>query len=124
VVVLARHNPLESTAMVLLGVGGAAFPPVWLLGAGLALASKVWDLRDKWVGLVVPVLLVIAGTALALISGGRHGSLGSYAFEAWLSAGRLSRGVAVLSAGYLLWRLHRGPREPRQPPWNVPGRLG
>jgi hypothetical protein len=40
-----------------------------------------------------------------------------------VSAGRISRIAAVIGAGYLLWRLHRGPRAPRQPPWNVPRRI-
>jgi hypothetical protein len=122
-IVLARNNLLEAAALVLLGAGGAAFPPIWLLGVCLALVSKTWDLRDKWVGLTVPVLLVIGGTVAALILGGQHGSLNSYAVEAWVSAGRISRIAAVIGAGYLLWRLHRGPRAPRQPPWNVPRRI-
>ncbi|HXP20320.1 MAG TPA: hypothetical protein VN840_11815 [Streptosporangiaceae bacterium] len=122
--VLARRNPLEAITLVLMGVGGAIFPPVWLFGVGLALTSKIWDRRDKWVGILVPAMLVVAGAVLALILGGTHGSIGSYAFEAWLSAGRVSRAASVVGAGYLAWRLNRGPREPKQPPWNVPRRRG
>ena len=121
---LVRHRPLEAAALVLLGIGGAAFPPVWLLGAVLVMTSKKWDLHDKWVGLVAPVLLVISGTALVVVLGGEHPSLASYAWEAWLGAGRIGRIVALLGAGYLLWRLRRGPRDPRQPPWNTPHRTG
>jgi hypothetical protein len=124
VAVLARRNPLEMIALLLLGIGGAAYPPIWLLGAVLALASRAWDLRDKWTGIVGPVVLVIMGAFATLLLGGRHNTLGSYASEVWISAGRISRVVAVLGAAYLLWRLHRGPRAPRQPPWNVPRRLG
>jgi hypothetical protein len=122
--VLARRNPLEAIVLVLMAAGGVAFPPIWLIGAGLAMTSKTWDLRDKWIGIAVPVLLVVCGAVLALILGGNRGSLGSYAFEAWLSAGRVSRGASVVGAGYLFWRLHRGPREPKEPPWNVPRRRG
>ena len=47
----ARRRPLEATAIVLMGLGGLIFPPVWLLGAALTLFSKHWDFRDRWVGL-------------------------------------------------------------------------
>jgi hypothetical protein len=117
-----RHK-LETIAVLLLGVGGAVYPPVWLLGVLVALPSKTWDLRDKWTGLVAPVLLVIVSTVLIVVVGGKHPTLGSYAFEAWLGAGRVSRIAAVLGAGYLFWRLRRGPRVRRRPPW-VPHGLG
>lgn len=117
---MARRKPLEAIAIVLLGVGGAVFPPVWLLGAAIVLVSRAWDLRDKWVGLALPILLVIAGIVLVVIVGGERRTLASYALEVWLSVGRLSRVAALFSAGYLLWRLGRGPRIPRQPPWNTP----
>ena len=54
VVAWSREKTLESVATILLGVGGVIFPPIWLLGAVVALASKVWDYRDKWVGLAGP----------------------------------------------------------------------
>jgi len=122
---LVRGHKLEIVALLLLGVGGAFFPPVWILGALLAMAvpPRVWDIRDKWTGLAAPVLLTIAGTVLVVLLGGRRGSIGSYAFEAWVAAGRLSRLMAVAGAAYLAWRLYRGRREPRQPPWKVPKRL-
>ena len=41
---LARRYPLESIAVVLLGVGGLIFPfPFWLLGGLLAIWSRVWQ---------------------------------------------------------------------------------
>src|SRR5262249_57476468 len=112
-----------------LGVGGggwgdAKYPPIWLIGALIVVISRKWDLRDKWLGLSMPVVVVIFGATLTIVLGGQHTSLGSYAFEAWLAASRLSRIGAVLSAMYLLWRLYKGPREPRQPPWTVPRRPG
>lgn len=123
VAIAQRHKP-EALAVVLLGVGGAVFPPIWLLGALICLTSKTWDIRDKWMGIALPVLIVIVGAALIVVVGGPKDSLSSYAYEAWLGAGRLSRAVAVVSAGYLLWRLHAGRRHPRQPPWNVPHKFG
>jgi hypothetical protein len=64
------------------------------------------------------VILVIVGAWLAVTVGGKHGSIGAYAYEAWVVAGYLSRVAALLGAVYLGWRLHRGPREPAVPPWN------
>ena len=114
----ARRRPLEATAIVLMGLGGLIFPPVWLLGAALTLFSKHWDFRDRWVGLAGPVVLVIAGTGISLVHGGSHDSIGPYLHEAWMSAVYLSRLGAVLGAAYLTWRLRRGRREPPVPPWN------
>ncbi len=122
-VMLALSNKLEVLAIVLLAAG-AIYPPVWLLGALLALPSRTWDIRDKFFGITLPVILVIVGTALVLVLGGQHSSIGSYAFEAWLGAGRLSRALALAGAIYLLWVLRRGRRQPKQPPWRVPGRPG
>ena len=121
---LVRNNVVEVIAVMLLGVGGAIFQPIWLLGALFALPSKKWDIRDKFVGITLPVLLMIVGTVLILWIGGQRGSIGSYATEAWVGAGRLSRGLAVAGAIYLLWGLRRGRPKPKQPPWNVPHRLG
>jgi ribosomal protein L34 len=116
--VIARRHPLEACALLLLGPGGLAFPPIWLFGVLVALPSKIWDFRDKWVGLAGPVVLVIVGAWLAVTLGGKHGSVGAYAYEAWLVAGYLSRAAAVLGAAYLAWRLHHGRRQPAEPPWN------
>lgn len=122
--VLARRHPLEIAAVLLLGVGGAIFPPVWLLGVPLAMMSRVWDLRDKWIGVAGPVLAVIFGTVATLIMGGQQEPMIKYATEAWVWAGRIERVAAAVGAAYLLWRIFRGPRELKQPPWNLPHRLG
>jgi len=123
-VVIAARDWLETIAVLLQGVGGAIYPPIWFIGALITAFSRKLDLRDKWLGLTLPVLAVILGTTLTIVLGGQHSSLGSYAYEGWLAAGRLSRIAAVLGAAYLLWRLHRGPREPRRPPWNPPRKQG
>lgn len=121
--VAARRRPLEATAVVLLGLGGLIYPPVWLMGALIALASRVWDHRDKWIGLGAPVVLVIAGIAADVsLSGSQHG-LGGYVREAWLFGGHICRIAALLGAVYLAWRAQRGPRPPAIPPWQKPRRI-
>jgi hypothetical protein len=120
----ARRRPLEATAVVLLGLGGLIFPPVWLIGAAIALISRVWDFRDKWVGLALPVFLVIAGMGADISLSPSQTSLGAYIKEAWIFGGHFSRIVAVLGAVYLTWRAERGRRTPAVPPWNKPRRFG
>jgi hypothetical protein len=112
----SRHHKLETVAIALLGLGGAIFPPVWLLGAAVALASRLWDYRDKWVGLVLPILVTVVGTAVGISVGGRV-SFGHSMHEGWEFAVDVSRATAVLSACYLGWRAARGPRPP-VPPWD------
>jgi hypothetical protein len=121
---MARANKLEFVALALLGIGGVVYPPIWLLGAVLAMPSRKWDMNDKVLGLVLPVMLVIVGTVVTLLLGGVHNTLDSYVREAWLGAERLSRVSALLGAIFLLWSLRRGRRQPKEPPWNIPHRLG
>jgi len=120
----ARRQPLEATALVLLGIGGLIFPPIWLVGALVALLSKSWDFRDKWAGLAGPVALVIVSTWILTALGGEQSSFGGYLREAWLSAGHLSRVAAVLGAAYLAWRLQHGRPQRAVPPWTRPRGLG
>jgi hypothetical protein len=100
------------------------YPPIWLIGVLVALSSRKWDHRDKWLGLGLPIPLVVFGATMVLLLGGQQQSMGHYATEAWLAAGRLSRIAVVLGAGYLLQRLHKyqGKRERRRPPWGPPHR--
>jgi hypothetical protein len=122
---LARRSPVEAAAVVLLGLGGAIYPPVWLVGAVMALAhqSKVWDYRDKWLGVATPVLLLVVGTALAVTLGNHYPKMGGYVHEGWVYADVLSRIVAFLGACYLLWRLVHGKPRPVVPPWNRPHKV-
>jgi len=117
-----RRNPLEASAVALLGVGGAVYPPVWLVGAAVALPSRVWDGRDKWLGLALPVLLTIVAAALGITAAG-HVSVGHSVHEGWVFGVAGSRVCAVLSAGYLCWRSVLGRRDPAVPPWNRPHRV-
>jgi hypothetical protein len=120
---LARRCPLEASAIAAMGLGGLVYPPVWLLGAAVALLSKHWDFRDKWIGLAGPVLLVIAGTGISVALGGNRTSFGAYLHAAWMAADYLSRAAAVLGAVYLTRCVQRGRRQPPVPPWNRPHRL-
>ncbi|MHB1875430.1 MAG: hypothetical protein ACYCPF_11310 [Streptosporangiaceae bacterium] len=121
---LSRRHKVATLAVILLGLGGAIYPPVWVIGVFVALPCRKWDMRDKWIALGAPVLLLIVGTVAIVVLGGAHVSLGAYAVEAWHGADLLSRMLALASGAYLLVRLIRGRREPKQPPWNVPHRLG
>jgi hypothetical protein len=119
---LARKHPLEAVAVVLLGLGGLILPfPFWLIGGLVALRSRRWDARDKWIALAGPplvtfmVLLIRAAT-----------SAGNF-FSAFYHAAGNDVGVSirvgcVLCAGYLIWRLRRGPRLRTLPPWQRPRR--
>jgi len=119
---LARSHPLETIAVLLLGVGGLILPPLWLAGGLVAAVSRIWDARDKWLALLGPPLFVLAGLLLAGLDGGHHGFFGGFmhAFDAYRDY--LIRGGAVLTAGYLAWRIRRGPRMRSLPPWQRPRR--
>ena len=117
-IALAIRDKLETLAILLLGVGGAVYPPVWFLGAFLALISPKWDLRDKLLGLVLPAILVVFGAVMVVALGSARSTLTQYGVEGWLAAGRLSRVGAVIGAGYLLRRVYRGKRAQKPPPWS------
>ncbi|HUC57264.1 MAG TPA: hypothetical protein VMA95_07675 [Streptosporangiaceae bacterium] len=122
---LARQNPVEIIAVLLLGLGGVLYPPVWLIGFLIALPSRKWDVRDKFLGLMLPLILVIFGTVLVLAFGGQHSTIGSYGHEAWLGAERICRLTTAGGAVYLLWALRRAKRKPpKEPPWRLSPRFG
>jgi hypothetical protein len=113
---LARRRPLEFTAVVLLGLGGLIYPPVWLAGTVVALLSRLWTIRDKLAGLVAPAVLATVG-AVGLAMGSSHTSGSAYVHTALTIGGYLIRAGAVLGAAYLAWRLQRSPRQQAAPPW-------
>jgi hypothetical protein len=112
-----RTQPLESVAVVLIGIGGAAFPPVWVLGAAVALASRVWNHRDKWTGLGLPVLLTVVGTVAGICLTAGHATLSHDVHDGFVSADMLSRVLALLGAVYLGWRASPARRRPVVPSW-------
>ena len=54
-----RGGHLETAALAVLAVGWLLPPFGWLLGAGLATASRVWSVREKLVGLVGTALFAL-----------------------------------------------------------------
>jgi hypothetical protein len=115
---LARQWPLESVAVVLIGVGGLILPVVfWPAGGLVSLWSRVWDARDKWAALFVPPLITLLGALLiAVIRGGQGDVAVAYWHALLLGWGYLLRVGCLLSAAYLVLRVRRGPRK-RVPPW-------
>ena len=61
-----RHHAPEAVGLALFVLAGVwwnvAF--VWVLGAVLILLSQVWETRDKWVGVGLPLLACVVGVAL------------------------------------------------------------
>jgi hypothetical protein len=117
---LARKHPLEAVSVILLGVGGLILPfPFWLIGGIVALWSRRWDARDKWIALAGPPLVTFA--VLLIRAGTSPGNFFSAFYHASQNDVGLSiRAGCVLCAGYLIWRLRRGPRMRTLPPWQRP----
>jgi hypothetical protein len=117
---LARKNPLEAVAVVLLGLGGLILPfPFWLIGGLVALRSRRWDARDKWIALAGPPLVALTVLVTrAVTSAGNFFS--AFYHAAGNDVGLSIRVGCVLCAGYLIWRLRRGPRLRTLPPWQRP----
>ena len=116
---LARKHPLEAVAVVLLGLGGLILPfPFWLIGGLVALRSRRWDARDKWMALAGPPLFTLA--VLLIRAGTSPGNFFSDFYRARHDVGLSIRAGCVLCASYLVWRLRRGPRLRTLPPWQRP----
>lgn len=106
--------------VLIMGVGGALYPPIWLVGGGMTIGARNWERREKLIAVVVPILLAVIGACYAVVIGGQRVSLGSYAWEMWLAGERLSRLGAVISALFLSWRLARPQRgSPSRNPWRI-----
>jgi len=117
---LARHNPLEAIAVVVLILGVLIFPPLWLIGVFIALLSRLWNPLDKMIGLAGPVLLSIIGTGVGLIMGETRHSPTEYLKEGLALSTDLLRTGAILGAIYLAWRVTKGRRQESTPPWMRP----
>jgi hypothetical protein len=113
---VARRYPLESAAVVVLGVGGLLYPfPLWLVGGVLTIWSRIWFARDKWVAILGPPVIALVGVLVTamLMKGGLIGNL-PHAFR--LDFGYLLRLGSLLCAIYLALQARRGPQR-RPPPW-------
>jgi hypothetical protein len=121
VLALIRRHPLETVAVLLLGVGGLVYPfPLWLIAVVAVIASRGWDARDKWAAVAIPVAFtLIAAIAIAGLFA-RSGSLAGYLSTVRIDGWDLIRAGSVVAAAYLAWRLRRGRRPPREPPWRRP----
>jgi len=115
---MARRSPLETIAILLLGVGGFLYPfPFWLLGGLLALWSRTWNAQDKWIALAGPLAIAFVGTLVtALIIGGLSHAVPMYPHAFRVSVGYLLRAGCVICAVYLAMQARRGPQR-RLPPW-------
>ncbi|MBO0771094.1 MAG: hypothetical protein J2P35_06510 [Actinobacteria bacterium] len=113
-----RAHPREAAAIVLLGIGGLLLPvPFWFIGAIASLLSRLWDGRDKTAAFLGPVLVCLAVTIpLAAVVGGHGNPVVVYLHLLRVDARYLIRLGCLASAGYLAWRVRRGPRL-RIPPW-------
>lgn len=120
---LIRRRPLETVVVLLLAVGGLVYPfPLWLIAVAALIASRGWDARDKWAAVAIPVaftlIAAIAVTGLFARSGSPAGYVSTIRIDGW----DLIRAGSVVAAAYLVWRLRRGRRPPREPPWRRPPR--
>jgi len=115
---LARDNLLESIAILLLGLGGLILPfPFWPIGAVVAMFSRLWDIRDKSVAVIGPLLVALAASVLtAPFIGGGGNVILAYFHALGVGFGLLVRVGSVITAAYLAWRVTRGPRV-KVPPW-------
>jgi hypothetical protein len=115
---LAREHVLEAVAILLLGLGGLILPfPFWPIGAIVALFSRLWDIRDKSLAIIGPLLVTLALAVIAAPFVGGSGNVIVVYFHALrVSFGLLVRVGSVLTAAYLAWRVSKGPRV-KVPPW-------
>lgn len=107
---------LETAALVVLSVNFLLPVAGYLIGAGLVLASKAWNGREKTLGLLIPPIVVLAGAMVvvgAAASAGGSTSVGEDgSFDSGLGPLELAAlAVTVLSgfmaAAYLASRLRR-----------------
>ena len=65
--VVPERGTLETAALIVLAVSFILPGLGYLIGAALVLASKVWDGRDKAIGLTIPPFVVLFGAIVVLV---------------------------------------------------------
>jgi hypothetical protein len=90
-----RGGRLETAALAVLAIGWLLPGIGWAIGAGLAVASRVWSVREKLVGLLGMFLIALLGWGVA-IAAQTDSSLGRIVLESLMFGG-------VFSSLYL-WR--------------------
>src|SRR3954451_19572533 len=61
-----RGGRLETAALAVLAIGWLLPGIGWAVGAGLAVSSHVWSVREKLVGLLGMVLIALVGWGLPI----------------------------------------------------------
>ena len=105
-----ERGRLETAAMVVLAVSFALPFAGYLIGAGLVLASRAWDGRDKAIALLIPPFVVVVGGLVVLA--GAAGVAAGDSFDSGLGPVEVAVLLAsalsgLLSAAYLSHRLRR-----------------
>jgi hypothetical protein len=90
-----RGGHLETAALVVLALGWLLPGVGWAVGSGLAVASRVWSVREKLVGLLGMALIALIGWGLP-IAAQTHSSMSRIVLESLMFGG-------VFGALYL-WR--------------------
>jgi hypothetical protein len=98
-----RGGRLETAALAVLALGWLLPGYGFMIGAALAIASQVWSLREKLVGLLGMYLLALVGWGLA-IAAQTDSPVWQILIEAAMFAG-------VFSALYLWRRLRLDPTD-------------
>jgi flagellar biosynthesis protein FliQ len=114
---LARDNVLETVAILSLGLGGLILPfPFWPLGAVVSMFSRLWDIKDKTLAVIGPLLVTLAASVVSALFMGGGNVILVYFHAIHVGFGLLIRVGSVLTAAYLARRVTQGPRV-KAPPW-------
>ena len=62
-----ERGRLENAALIVLSVSFVLPIVGYLIGAGLVLASKAWEGRDKFLGLLIPPVVVLGGAVVVML---------------------------------------------------------
>jgi hypothetical protein len=115
---LARRHPLEVAAILLIAAGVLVYPfPLWLFGVLIIGVSRLWDIKDKFCVLAVPIAVTLLGGVLLAGMTAKSGNLAGFAHALRIDGWNLIRVGVLFSAIYLGWRVRRGPRPRRLPSW-------